>query len=428
MRPARPRLLSLLAVLMPLAAGAFSVPAHEALTQAAIDSALEAGGPAALGTYRATLVEASRAEDLNLHVKWTSCNHFFHPGETLNTGFRRDSAARVRELWEEAEEAASHGDLERAFDRAGHLAHHIQDMAVPLHVVPVMHGLSDRFEQYGVVQALARATRREIAPLSGADAQLALARETVEEVRTGTLPAEGGAIPWSAFWAEASQPGTFGHYGEAGNAFGLKEVHWKGRAWTVEPSAYEDFVGARAEAAVAYSRAFLLFAAERFATLAESRSLAMRPQWRPASELSLELMGGAAVTAPRGATPLAGVRALLPLPWAMGLSAGYARVLGNPLTGGGNAWSLSVLSPPLLTTRLGYAGGLDLRATVGAGLYSQLGGTHPELPVGLRLHARLGNRLALSAEAQYRAFAPASAPWAQGVTFTVGTGYTWGDN
>jgi hypothetical protein len=425
-----PLLLSLLALVLPLGAGAFSVPDHEAMTRAAVDAALAAGGPPQLAAHRAAVVEGSRAEDLNLPVKWTGYHHFFHPGTSLDSSFRKDSGARVRALWVEAEEAASNGDLARAFDRVGHLVHHIQDMAVPMHVVPVMHGLSDRFEQHAAKQALVP-LGREIPPLSGQEAQLALARETLEVVRTGSLPVEGGAIPWSAFWAEPTTHarGAFGGYGAVGNAFDSKEVRWKGRTWKVDPSAYDDFVDARVESAVAYSRAFLLWAAQQLTTLAEARERAMEPRWKPSPVLGLEVLGGA-VTSLRGAAPVAGGRALFPLPWAMALSAGYTRALGHPRSegSGGSAWSLSVLSPPLLTARLGYSRGLDLRATVGAGLFSQGGSRHPELPVGLRVHTLLGRRLSLSAEAQYRAFAPSTAPWAQGVTFTLGTGFTWGDN
>ncbi len=429
MRPARSCLPLLVALLLPLGASAFSVPDHETMTRASVDAALASGDLPQLAAHRALVVEGSRAEDLNLPVKWTGYHHFFHPGTSLDSSFRKDSGTRVRVLWAEAEEAARNGDLARAFDRVGHLVHHIQDMAVPMHVVPVMHGLSDRFEQHAARQAVLTVTR-ELTPLSGEEAQLALARETLEVVRTGSLPVEGGAIPWSAFWAEPTTraPGAFGGYGVVGNAFDSKEVRWQGRTWKADPSAYEDFVDARVESAVAYSRAFLLWATQRLTTLAEAREYAAAPRWKPSPLLGLELMGGAA-TSLRGAVPVAGARALFPLPWAMGLSAAYARALGNPLSGAGaGAWSLSLLSPPLLTARLGYSRGLDLRATVGAGLSSQGGKLHLELPLGLRLNTLLSRRVSLSAEAQYRAFSPQTTPWAQGVTFTLGTGFTWGDN
>jgi hypothetical protein len=425
-RSSRPVLL-LLALVLPLGASAFSVPDHETMTRVSVDAVLAAGGHPHLAKYGASVVEGSRAEDLNLPVKWAGYHHFFHPGTSLDSSFRKDSGTRVRVLWQEAEEAASNGDLARAFDRVGHLVHHIQDMAVPMHVVPVMHGLSDRFEQHAAGQVT---LGRELAPLSGEEAQLALAQETLKVVRTGSLPAEGGAIPWSAFWAEPTtrNAGAFGGYGAVGNAFDSKEVRWQGRTWKVDPSAYDDFVDARVESAVAYSRAFLVWASERLTLLAEAREQATRSRYKPSPSLAVEVLGGA-VTSLRGATPVAGARALFPLPWSMGLSAGYARALGNPLLGGtGNTWSLALLSPPLLTARLGYSGGLDLRATVGAGLCSANGTNRPELPVGLRVHTLLNRRISLSAEAQYRAFAPATSPWANGVTFTVGTGFTWGDN
>jgi hypothetical protein len=426
---------SLLLLLAPLlcssSALAFSVPNHEALTRASIDAALASDDLPELAAHRALVVAGSRDEDLNLHVKWTGWNHFFHPGQTLDMAFRKDSSARVRALWQEAEEAANHGDLTQAFGRVGHLVHHLQDMASPPHVVPVMHGLSDRFEQRSIApRTLAQGPRIDLVPMSGDEAQLALAEETLDVVRTGALPVEDGNIPWSAFWAEPAHPGpgVFGGYGAVGNAFGATRVRWNGRAWKVDPAVYEDFVNGRAEAAMAYSRAFLVWATERLTTLARARNQVMRPQWAPSPALALELMGGA-LTSPRGATPVAGARALIPLPWAMALSASYAQALSAPLMAdGGGCWSLSVLSPPLWASRLGYARGFDLRATAGAGLSFLGGAPRPELPVGLRLHTQWGTRLSLSAEAQYRLFSPSLGPWASSISFTLGTGFTWGDS
>lgn len=428
--PRLPLLPLLAALLVSSGARAFSVSNHEALTRSAIDAAIASDGVPELAAHRAVVVAGSRDEDLNLHVKWTGWNHFFHPGQTLDMAFRKDSSARVRALWQEAEEAASHGDLVQAFSRVGHLVHHIQDMASPPHVVPVMHGLTDRFEQRALSpRTLAEGPPLDIAPMSGEEAQLALAQETLSLVRTGALPAEDGNIPWSAFWAEPSHPapGVFGGYGVAGNVFGDTRVRWKQRTWKVDAAVYEDFVNGRAGSAMAYSSAFLVWATQRLVTLSDARRQVMRAQWAPSPALALELMGGA-VTSLRGATPVVGARALIPLPWAMAASVGYAQTLSAPLlAGGGGCWSLSLLSPPLWAARLGYARGFDLRATAGAGL-SFLGGTpRPEMPVGLRLNTQLGTRLSLSAEAQYRVFSPTPGPWASGISFTLGTGFTWGD-
>jgi hypothetical protein len=427
--PTRPLLLAVL--LLPLVASAFSVPNHALLTRTAITEALGAPDTAPLAQYREELVSACRNEDLNLHVKWTGWSHFFHPGTSLDTSFRQDSSARVRELWREAEEAASHGDLARAYNRVGHLVHHIQDMAVPMHVVPVMHGLSDLFERHPFNPvALALPSARRLEPMSGPEAQVSLALETLLVVRSDVLRVRGGSIPWSAFWAEPAHraAGAFGHYGTVGNAFDAPEVMYAGHTWTVEPAAYEDFVTARGRAAVDYSRAFLVWATARITALAQAHAHVAQAGWKPPPVLALEVMGGGA-TSRQGLAPMVGLRALVPLPWAAGLSVSYARAVAGPLAPGlGGAWTLALRSPPLVSVRLGYDKGLDLRATAGAGLSSLGGSLHPELPVGLRLHTQLGQRLSLSAEAQYRVFSPDAAPWARGLTFTLGTGFTWGDH
>ena len=333
--PTRPLLLAVL--LLPLVAGAFSVPNHELLTRTAITEALGSPDTAPLAQYREELVSACRNEDLNLHVKWTGWSHFFHPGTSLDTAFRQDSSARVRALWREVEEAASHGDVARAYNRVGHLVHHIQDMAVPMHVVPVMHGLSDLFERHPFNPvALARPSTRQLEPLSGPEAQVSLALETLVVVRSGVLPARGGgSIPWSAFWSEPTHtgPGAFGHYGTVGNAFDAPEVHYQGRTWTVEPEAYEDFVTARGRAAVDYSRAFLVWASARITELARGQDRVSQPAWSPPPVLALEVMGGGA-TSRQGLAPMVGLRALVPLPWAAGLSVSYARAVGGPLAPG----------------------------------------------------------------------------------------------
>src|SRR6218665_1232005 len=134
---ALPAHLLLLAVLcLPLAARAFSVTNHESLTRAAIGEALTAEGTSPLGEDREVMVSGSRKEDLNLHVKWTGWTHFSRPGPSPAPSFRKASSARVRALGQEVEEAASHGDLERAYDRVGHLVHHIQHTTPPPHHPP----------------------------------------------------------------------------------------------------------------------------------------------------------------------------------------------------------------------------------------------------------------------------------------------------
>ena len=428
---------ALLASLLLLAMGlssraeAFSVEDHRALTQAALDAAVVSGRGAGLAEHRDSVLHGATAEDLNLHVKWTGWHHFYRPEGHLHSALREGSDARVRDLWDEALEAARHGDMARAWDRAGHLAHHLQDMASPPHVVPVMHGLSDGFEGLGARAALGRRLSREVAPLSGADAQLALARETLEAVRSQSLSMRDGTlIPWSAFWAEpdAGTPGAFGAYGSVGNAFGQPAVRWRGRVRQVDSASVDAFVDARVAAAVAYTRAFLEWAAARFdaASAPDAPGLATR-RFRPPPELSLQGLGGLSRDA-RGTALVAGLRATLPLPHALTLSVDWTRGLvggARPQPSGG--WALAVQSPPLWAWRMGYPLGVDLRASLGVGLVSWQGGARLGVPVGLRAHASLGGPFVASTEVLYQGLRPPGASWGHGMSWTVGFGVALGD-
>lgn len=421
----------LLAVGLSPRAEAFSVEDHRALTGAALDAAVAKGSGAGLAEHRASVLHGATAEDLNLHVKWTGWHHFYRPDGHLYSALREGSDARVKALWDEALEAARHGDLARAWDRAGHLAHHIEDMASPPHVVPVMHGLGDGFEDHGLGAALSRLAPREVAPLSGVEAQVALARETLEAVRSQSLTArDGTVIPWSAFWSEPDplRPGTFGVYGPVGNAFGRTEVRWRGRVRQVDSASTEAFVDARAAAAVAYARAFLEWAAARFEEVSASDAPGLSLLgFRPSPELSLQALGGVSRDS-RGTAPVAGLRASLPLPHALTLSVDWMRGLeggARPHPSGG--WALAVQSPPLWAWRPGYSLGVDLRATVGVGLMSWEGGSRLGVPVGLRAHVSLGGPFVASTEVLYQGLRPPGAAWAHGVTWTVGFGMALGD-
>jgi len=404
---------------MPWRAAAFSVSDHQALTEAALRAAGREARPL-LAEHRSAVVHGAAAEDLNLHVKWTGWHHFYFPEGSLDTVLRQASDSRVRELWEEALEAARHGDLERAFDRAGHLAHHVQDMASPPHVVPVNHGLGDRFERYGVRASLARAAGRQVAPLPGEEAQQALARETLAAVRSGSLPMPQGPIPWSAFWTEPAthDSASFGQYGgEAGNAFGEREVHWQGKVHPIDPAGYAAFMDARVAGAVAYTRAFLEWASDRFEEAASSKEPVALRGFSPAPELSVQLLGGVTRDS-RGTTPVLGLRAAFPLPRSFMLSLDWTRELGA---------FLALLTPPLWTARPGYSLGLDLRAAVGVGLVPWEGQRRISVPLGLRAHAALKSPFTLSAQVLYQGLKPPDASWTHGVSFTLGVGLAWGD-
>ncbi|HYH99350.1 hypothetical protein, partial [Hyalangium sp.] len=291
-------------------------------------------------------------------------------------------------------------------------------------------GLGDRFERYGVRSSLARGSGRQVVPLPGPEAQQALARETLAAVRSDSLPTPRGPIPWSAFWAEPAthEAGAFGDYGsEAGNVFGTRTVRWRGGAYAVDPAGYAAFMDARVSGAVAYTRAFLEWASDRFEEAASSSEPAALRGFRPAPALSVHFLGGLSRDS-RGTSPMLGLRAAVPLPRAFMLSLDWMRGVGGSeaqLRPGGT--SLALLTPPLWTARPGYLLGLDLRATVGVGLFPWEGRRRVGLPLGLRAHAALKSPFTVSAEVLYQGLKPPDAAWTHGVSFTLGVGVAWGD-
>lgn len=242
--------------LLPAAAGAFRIGAHEQLTARACD--LEAAELPELARFKGVLMSGNAGEDQNVIVKWLRFNHYYSPIGKLATWWRKTSDVRVKDLWVQALEAARRNDLRYAFDRVGHLLHHVQDMASPPHVVPVTHGFTDGFEAYDIGRLIAKATGAALPDLSGPDAHHALALDTYRAVQSDGLRVGARTIPWTAFWKE--RRGQFGAYGEMGNAFGRPYLLENGRHFAVDRRGFADFIRARVEAAIGYSRAFLRWA------------------------------------------------------------------------------------------------------------------------------------------------------------------------
>lgn len=202
-----------------------------------------------------------RWEDKNLLTKWSQFNHFYNPAAPVHTLWRKTSNVRVAVLWDEVVAAARKNDLPRAFDRVGHLVHHIQDMGSPPHVVPVNHGLTDGFERLPIDEFLATAQGVPLPDLNGSAAHQALAIDTLRTVNSaGPRLPNGAIIPWSAYWR--GEAGKFGSYGAVGNSFGAPAVKWASTQVAVPTSEYRAFLRGRVEATLGYTRAFLRWAAQ----------------------------------------------------------------------------------------------------------------------------------------------------------------------
>lgn len=149
---------------------------------------------------------------------------------------------------------------------AGRLSHHIQDMAVPSHVVPIYHatppfGVKDRLESYDSKKWLSvelnesecdKLFSEQISsPRSVLDD---LAHKTLKSVKMPIL--SGKTVPtWQSFWRSpenTSKLGVnvhsgFGSYGNFGNRFGItiKTICDNGESCIIAKREYEQYISER---------------------------------------------------------------------------------------------------------------------------------------------------------------------------------------
>jgi hypothetical protein len=124
------------------------------------------------------------------------------------------------------------------YEVAGRLAHHIQDMSAPAHVVPINHLLCDNVDHYRYRPALPDrisscegALRPVVSP---PDLLVQAADGTLKAIREPVVFDSGKKIEnetWLKFWGgpEDRELSGFGTYGEYGNAFGVSPPCRNGR-------------------------------------------------------------------------------------------------------------------------------------------------------------------------------------------------------
>lgn len=121
-------------------------------------------------------------------------------------------------------------DDEAIFGVAGRVAHHIQDMSSPPHVLPVYHATRDAFDKYEPVMAssLGGAELCDLVrspPSSPAALLEGAAQDTLKAASAPVRFADGGGIEgetWSRFWGGRDEGRSgFSTYGVYGNSFGV---------------------------------------------------------------------------------------------------------------------------------------------------------------------------------------------------------------
>lgn len=257
-------------------AQAFHIPEHLLITQRAITGLQKCNLlPQSwdMGWVQA-IHEGNKREDTDLLRKWSKYSHFYSPKKRLRSMGRADSMLSVRES-EHALNGHDHDEEENAersaFLLVGRIVHHIQDAAVPSHVVPVNHFADDGFEKTELrgyyrspfsIADCARIAGAEPSQILRATALTTLAR--IEEPVGFRTHKRIKRETWSkAFWKPSEGEG-FGEYGFLGNSFGKGLIEFEdGRTAHVAPSQYQDFKRAQVELAVAATQAAILWANQR---------------------------------------------------------------------------------------------------------------------------------------------------------------------
>lgn len=224
---------------------AFHLGDHRAVTRIAVDQVrrcLPAAANDVLLSPRDedVLVDGDIMEDLNLVRKWLWHSHYYNPFKKIEMR-RRDSSVSVSE----AEKALAGASREDSDELMGRAIHYIQDAAVPAHVEPVRHGLSDGFESLKVRLDAGFTLDCDELIADRVESLVALLRLTAiatDSRLDEKIPVYHGKVleemSWrEAFWTPSSGP-SFGHYGKFGNHFGDAELPG---GYRVDPAIFTRF-------------------------------------------------------------------------------------------------------------------------------------------------------------------------------------------
>lgn len=256
-------LIALASRLMSQPVYAYSLKDHRQLTEAAFQS-IERCFPGSIEpSEAAAVVSANLWEDKNLIDKWFKYSHFYQPRHEVGM-LRENSQARVRAIQDRLDQ----GGLSRPkeLDLIGALLHHVQDMTVPLHVMPVNHFWTDGFEKLAVTTESrlqfdsCETLLMQSLAIDAVGLHHQTAVETYEDVLDSSLQAtspQGFSIPLTWFWEEGTD-GEFGSYGLLGNAFGKNWLSIPGQRIRVENLEYSRYKFRRLKLALRVSQLILV--------------------------------------------------------------------------------------------------------------------------------------------------------------------------
>lgn len=254
-------LLPTLAILFPSPSPAYSLSDHRQITLDASQLVLDCY-PGTLNHQEIeSLIDANLWEDQNVLRKWTEYSHFYHPEHDFRS-LRATSRDRMLNLESQLKRRPP---ASRSLDLLGKALHHLQDMTVPPHVVPVNHIWTDGFEALPTGPSPLSRTRAgadctellntsSLTPLS--ELHQSLAEQTWRLVRDGSIPAlrvshgteRRTRLPLQAFWS-TNGASEWGSYGIFGNAFGSERLSAPMGTYRIRRSDYVAVKAARMQSA-----------------------------------------------------------------------------------------------------------------------------------------------------------------------------------
>jgi hypothetical protein len=236
---------------------AFSLKEHTEITKKAIEEFNRCVPNAFSAEHENMIVNNNLWEDINLFNKWSKYSHFYRPQETLDLYWRNDALVRVNDLNEDF-----------SIYKVGGILHFMQDMASPLHVIPVNHGPTDGFETYAVsdVKWINVGPQLNCQQLTNPNFDSSQFPRLIDLVGLQTLRSTKNfkfqELLSEDFWQEgffdeSNNRRYFGEYGVVGNQFGFSVVIKNDREIHVPVSVYDQFKGQQLRQAIEISKLVL---------------------------------------------------------------------------------------------------------------------------------------------------------------------------
>ncbi|MCX5849173.1 MAG: hypothetical protein NTW65_06965 [Deltaproteobacteria bacterium] len=170
--------------------------------------------------------------------------------------------------------ASSQPRKEEIYKVAGHIAHHIQDMNAPAHVMPIYHVGEDKFDNYTPASVFGVNITEFCKALSG---PVIVPSDLLEQAAQNTLKAVSGQVvfnsdktfkneTWMKFWGgpENRDLAGFKTYGEYKNVFGLVPPCDSSVCGSYDKDTYDRFFNECYMRAVMDTARLLLFLDQRY--------------------------------------------------------------------------------------------------------------------------------------------------------------------